>query len=282
MTNDKKAKLNAKKYFSLIAVILLLIFLHNGGLLRPLEGFLNRSVGPFFKLFYSASSTIGRTYRQQTDKQDLSAKLAEAQETINRLNIENAKLKFLHEENEVLRKHLNFFNKDSSRYQLANVISRGELAAGNAADSQTIVINKGAADGIYAGLAAVSSAAVGTSSQGVIIGKVVGVKDHISQIYLVTNKNSKLAASILGENKTSGIAQGELGLTVKMNFIPQTENIKVGDIVATSGLEPSVPRGLIVGKVSDVKRENNDVWQSATIEPMVNLDDLGIVAILLP
>ena len=167
-------------------------------------------------------------------------------------------------------------------FLMANVISRGDLASGNAADSQIITIDKGAGDGIYPGLAAVSSTAVGTTSQGVIIGKVVGVKDQAAQIFLVTNKNSKLAASILGENKTSGVARGELGLTVRMDFIPQTENIKVGDIVATSGLEQNIKRGLVIGRVSEVKRENNEVWQSAGVEPMVNLDDLSIVAILLP
>ena len=164
---------------------------------------------------------------------------------------------------------------------MANIISRGELE-GEPEDSQSIVIDKGSRDGLFAGLAVVSSSSLGDTGQGIIIGKVVNVKDNLAEIYLVTNKNYKLAAAILGESKTSGIVAGELGLTIKMEFIPQTENIKPGDLVATSGLEQNIPRGLVIGRVTKVIKENNEVWQSAIIEPQIDLDSLSIVAILLP
>jgi len=275
-------KLNVKKYLAVAAVIMLLIFLHYAKLLNPIESFLNKSLKPIFKSFYSISVNINKTYIEQTAKQDLAAELKQAEEKINQLIAENVKLRFLEEENLALRKHLNFLNKDNRRYLMANIISRGELTGASSEGNQSVVIDKGFRDGLFAGLAVVSSRAYGTSSQGVIIGKIVNVKEHIAEIYLVTNKNSKLAASILGENKTSGIASGELGLTIKMDFIPQTENIKAGDIVATSGLEQSIPRGLVIGRVTKVSKENNEVWQTATIEPMVDLDGLSIVSVLLP
>lgn len=264
-----------KKYLFLIIVILLLIFSHYVKLLRPVENFLNQSLKPVFGGFYSLSANINKTYLEQTTKQDLAAELKQAQEKVNQLTVENVKLRFLEEENSALRKHLNFLNKDSRRFLMANIISRGQ---GN----QAIVIDKGLRDGLSAGLAVVSSMALGTSSQGVIIGKIVNVKEGLAEVYLVTNKNNKLAASIFGENKTSGIATGELGLTVKIDFIPQTENIKAGDIVATSGLEPSIPRGLVIGRVARVSKENNEVWQTATVELLVDLEALSIVSILLP
>lgn len=275
-------KLNMKKYLAVAAVILLLIFLHYAKLLNPLESFLNKSLKPIFSNFYSLGANINKTYLTETQKQDLAAELKQAEEKINQLTAENVKLRFLEEENSVLRKHLNFLNKDNRRYLMAGIISRGELTGSGGEGNQSAIIDKGSADGLSAGLAVVSSEAMGASSQGVIIGKIVNIKEHIAEVYLVTNKNSKLAASIFGENKTSGIASGELGLTIKMDFIPQTENIKAGDIVATSGLEQSIPRGLIIGRVTKVSKENNEVWQTATIEPMVDLDALSIVSILLP
>ena len=275
-------KLNIKKYIILAAVILLLIFLHYVKILKPIESFLNQGLKPIFSVFYSLSADINKTYLDQTVKQDLAAELKQAKDRINQLTVENVKLRFLEEENSVLRKHLNFLNKDNRRYLISNIISRGELTGGDGEGNQSVIIDKGSADGLFAGLAVVSSTAVGTSSQGVIIGKIANVKERISEIYLVTNKNIKLAASIFGENKTSGIASGDLGLTIKMDFIPQTDNIKVGDIVATSGLEQSVPRGLVIGRVTKVSKENNEVWQTATIEPLIDLDNLSIVSILLP
>jgi len=282
MTRDVMLKLNVKKYFIVFLVILLLIFLHYARLLNPLESFLGKSLKPVFSSFYSLSANVNKTYLAQTQKQDLAVELKQAEEKINKLTAENVKLRFLEEENLSLRKHLNFLSKDNRRYLMANIISRGELTGSSGEGNQSVVIDKGSADGLFAGLAVVSSRAYGTSSQGVIIGKIVNVKEHISEVYLITNKNNKLAASIFGENKTSGIASGELGLTIKIDFIPQTENIKAGDIVATSGLEQSIPRGLVIGRVTKVSKENNEVWQTATVEPMVDLNALSIVSILLP
>ncbi len=275
-------KLNVKKYIIIAAVIMLLIFLHYTKLLNPLESFLNQKLKPVFGFFYSLSININKTYLRETEKQDLALELQQAREKINQLISENVKLRFLEEENSVLRKHLNFLNKDNRRYLMSNIISRGELTGSNGEGNQSVVIDKGSADGLFNGLAVVSSTAVGTSSQGVIVGKIINVKEHIAEVYLVTNKNSKLAVSIFGENKTSGIASGELGLTVKIDFIPQTENIKAGDIVATSGLEQNIPRGLVIGRVTKVNKENNEVWQTATVEPLIDLDTLSVVSVLLP
>lgn len=275
-------RLNVKKYIIIATVIILLIFLHYAKSLNRVESFLSQSLKPVFSGLYSLSANINKTYLAETAKQDLAGKLKLAEQKINQLTAENAKLKFLEEENLVLRKHLNFLNKDNRRYLMSNIISRGELIGENSEGNQSVVIDKGSVDGLFAGLAVVSSTASGTSGQGVIVGKIINVKDNISEVYLVTNKNCKLAAAILGQNKTSGIAHGELGLTVKMEFISQAENIKIDDIVATSGLEQNIPRGLVIGRVAKVNKENNEVWQSATIEPRINLDSLSIVSILLP
>ena len=260
---------------------MLLIFLHFVKLLGPVESFLNQSLKPIFGGLYFLSANINKTYLRETAKQDLAVELKQAKEEINQLTAGNVNLRFLEEENSALRKHLNFLRKDNRRYLMANIISRGELTGGSEG-KQSVIIDKGSKDGLAAGLAVVSSTALSTSSQGVIIGKVASVKEQIAEVYLVTNKNSKLAASILGENKTSGIASGELGLTIKMDFIPQTENIKAGDIAATSGLEQSIPRGLVIGRVVKVSKENNEVWQTATVEPLIDLNGLSIVSILLP
>lgn len=270
-----------KKYITVLVAIALLLVLHYSRLLSPVESFLTKGLKPVFKIFYSLSSDLNQTYLNQTAKVDLAAELKKARETINQLTAENVELKFLKEDNLVLRKQLNFLAKSGERYLVANIISRGELD-GQSADSRSVVIDKGLKDGLFAGLAAVSFVSPGDESQGAVIGKIVNVKDNLAEAYLVTSKNCKLAAAILGEKKTSGIVSGELGLTIKMDFIPQTENIKEGDLVATSGLERNIPRGLLIGRVTKVVKENNQVWQSAIIEPQINLDSLSIISVLLP
>ncbi|MDO8592437.1 MAG: rod shape-determining protein MreC [bacterium] len=274
-------KLNARKYLYVIIVIALLISLHGLGILNPVESLISRWFKPIARIFYSAGSSVSQTYGAKTSKPNLAEELIRARADVNRLTAENAQLKFLQDENLILRKQLNFLDKNTAHYLMANIISRGDLTGG-AQDSQTVAIDKGLNDGLFPGLPVVSSESFGTSSRGVVIGKIISVKDNLAEACLITNKNCKLAVSILGKNITSGIAHGEMGLTVKMEFIPQTENIKIGDLAATSGLEQYIARGLVVGRVGNVIKENNEVWQSATIEPQINLDNLSIVAVLLP
>jgi rod shape-determining protein MreC len=79
-----------------------------------------------------------------------------------------------------------------------------------------------------------------------------------------------------------GITEGDLGLTIKMNFIPQSDTINLDDTVITSGLGGNIPRGLVIGKVSQVNNRSNEIWQDVSIEPLINLNSLTIVSVLIP
>lgn len=248
----------------------LLVFFHYIGILLPAEAALSKMLNPVYKYFYAAGAKVNSAYDSQARQTDLLAELARLKELNQKLTAENTQLKLLDEENQLLRQYLNFLTEKKSRYVLANVISRGEDL-----QPQIITVDKGLRDGLYAGLGVLNS-------KGVIIGKTFLIKDNISEIYLTISPSCKLAAMAQNKNRTSGIVAGNLGLTMKMDLIPQTEEVKIGDTIITSGLEQGVPRGLLIGTVAALNRENNELWQSATIEPIANMNDLSIVSILLP
>ncbi len=254
-----------------IAVIGLLIFLHVSKIIKPVESFLVNILNPVFSSFYSVSSGLHSTYSEQTDKRDLTKINKQLEEQVNQLMAENARLKVLEEENKILREHLKFLTKGEYNYVISNIVSRGGLADVN----QAIIIDKGSGDGLRAGLVMVNN-------QGIIVGKIKQVKDHLAEAYLITSQQCRLAATTLNQDRTSGIVQGELGLTIKMGFIPQTEEISVGDTIITSGLEQDIPRGLVIGRVTEVSKESNELWQTAIVEPLVDFDELIIVSVLLP
>lgn len=258
-----------------MAVVGLLIFLYFFGFLRPVEKILFTVLNPVYSRFYKMSSGIKIKYDEQVSKKDLLQVTKDLESQVNDLTKENVDLNLLREENEILREHLRFSIVNDTKYVMANVISRGDAI--NISDRvETITINKGSRDGIYPGLSVVSG-------KGAVVGKVEEVKDSISKVYLTNNKRCKLTATILGSTEnTSGVSEGELGLTVRMGFIPQNVQISKEDIVITSGLEQAIPRGLVIGKVIDVKKENNELWQTAIVEPAAKLDDLIIVSVLLP
>jgi len=267
--------------FVLIVVIGLLIFLHFIKVLSPLENITARAISPIVGQLYSVSSSLRVALSERTDKEELLVILKDLQAEINQIKAENARLKSIEEENKKLRQYLKFSTKNEFNFVLANVISRG-IFADPVNGQQSLIIDKGAANGLAPGLAAVNS-------EGIIVGKIAEVKENTAKIYLATGSNCKLAAAIQGrqeepgnKNKTMGIVEGNLGLTINMNFVPQAEEIRVGDTAVTSGLEKSIPAGLVIGRIVEVDKTSNEVWQKATIEPLINLDELTIVSVLRP
>lgn len=266
-------KINARWAISFIAIIVLLIFLHFTRVLAPLESQIYSVLNNVAAKFYSTSFNLRTAYNQQAEKRDLSEVIKALGEKVNKLTVENARLKKLEEENSKLRQHLKFVDENEINFILANVISR-QIYARPEENQADIVIDKGRKDGLERGLVIIDN--------GVVIGKVVKVEENISQITLVTNSKCKLGATLQNEERTMGITSGNLGLTINMNFIPQVDKIEEGNLVVTSGLEENIPRGLVIGEITQVSSDSNEIWQSAIIEPIAGFDDLIIVSVVLP
>jgi rod shape-determining protein MreC len=263
-------RVNLKKYILISAAIMLLIFLHYLNFLKPAETLIFKIFNPALVKLHSASLNIKSMFNSQNDKRDLIELLKQKEKEANNLIIENARLKSFEEENRILRQFLEFSKKEQRKFILGNVIS-GVNQADAGLDGMA-TIDKGSANGVKPGAAVLDA-------QGFIVGKVIQVKDNFSEICLITNKECKLAAALENENKTAGIIRGEHGLTIKMEFIPQTEEVKEGDIVITSGIEEDIPAGLVIGKIIKIDKESNELWQSAVVEPLVNLNNLAVVAV---
>lgn len=268
----KKLKLNSRKTFIYLATIGLLIFLHFSGISRPVEGFLLRVLNPLMSVFYSGGLKIRGLYNEQVDKRDYGLQIEELRQENQRLIAENAKFKTIEDENIYLREQIDFRGGNNYKYLLAEVISRNDLM-NNSSEEKSIVINKGTRDGLKDGLVLIDG-------QGLVVGKIIEARDTDSRACLTVDKKCKFATSVQNEDRTSGVVEGELGLTIKMDLIPQTEIIQKDDIIVTSGLESNIPRGLVVGRVSEVIRENNNLWQQAVIEPIVDFEDLVLVSVI--
>jgi rod shape-determining protein MreC len=267
-------KTRSKQIIISLAVVGLLVFFHYINILRPLENGLIIAFKPVSAWFYKIGVNIQGTFHEQSTKQDLIAQIEKLEVKNQELIQENANLKKQEEENEKLRQHLKFFEEYEYNYTLSNVVSKA-TGVGELQNQKQIIIDKGAKSGIRPGMVVVSE-------RGIVVGKILKAEEYLSTVSLTTSKDCKMAVSIQNQNKTSGITEGELGLTIKMNFIPQTEEINLGDNVVTSGLEENIPRGLVLGQITKLDKDSNEVWQSATIEPLLDYDNLIIVSVLIP
>lgn len=142
-------------------------------------------------------------------------------------------------------------------------------------DATRVVIDKGSEDGIVRGSAAVIS-------DGVLFGLVDEVREQSSIVQLVAHPESNLPAAILGKTRTIGLVQGREGALLSMEFIPQDADLKVGDLVVTSGLDGLVKQGLVIGLVTEIVTVESAPFQKAFIELLYEPREWTTVMILPP
>jgi len=265
----KNGKYKISIYFAL--VVLLLIILHGLRLLTPLENFLTVATQPISVRFYDWSSSLRNSYSANRDRTALRQQVSNLSAQVATLTVANSQCLQIQNENVKLRSALNFLDTNHFKAVVARIIARQAPTD----EGNDILIDRGRSDGLQPGLGVVSET-------GVLIGKIVSVKDHSATLCLTTSANCQFAASILNQSQTQGITSGDLGLTIKMNYIPQLDKIAPGDMVITSGLTGDIPHGLLIGRISQVYNTSNEVWQSATIEPTADLKNLTVVSVILP
>lgn len=135
-------------------------------------------------------------------------------------------------------------------------------------------IDKGSVDGVKLGQAVIF--------QDNFIGKVVEVSPKVSNIQLITDPDSKVAAFSQGlEGAAKGVLLGQFGTESILDKILHEESIKIGDLVYSEGTEGYLPRGLILGKVVEVKGEENEVFKQAKVGSVFDIRDLELVFVII-
>jgi rod shape-determining protein MreC len=257
----------SKFFLTIFIIFFAIVVLHYVHVLSPVENLTMKVLGPIGSGFYNFSQKIVSFSKSEASSADYEKLLVER----NQLVAENADLKILERENDELRAAINFLKEKSYNSLAANVIGRDPNS------SNYFILNKGLKDGVKDNFPVVSP-------EGILVGKILKAEDNLSVMLIPTDTNFQTAASILGKTKgsTSGLVQGEKGLGIKMQFIPQDEDVSVRDIVVTSGLELNMPKGLVIGRISEVTKESRSIFSEAIISPLVIYENLDLVLILPP
>ncbi|HTK60519.1 MAG TPA: rod shape-determining protein MreC, partial [Candidatus Baltobacteraceae bacterium] len=186
------------------------------------------------------------------------------------LDVEIARLTSIRDENDELRALLGFVEKQKTAPVVARVLARTPEAG-----THTILIDRGSDDGIAVEMPVIAAG-------GVLIGKIFKVDRASSVALLLTDTRSRVGASVQNAARTQGEVQGERGLSLEMRLIPQNEEIKVGDLIVTSGIEPLTPRGLVLGRVDEVLTQEKNPFKKALISSPVAFDRVSVVVIPFP
>lgn len=136
---------------------------------------------------------------------------------------------------------------------------------------RTIVINRGSSSGIREGMAVISADGV--------VGQTAKVTSSTSRVLLLTDHASGIAATIQ-RSRARGVVKGKGEMLCTLEFTTREEDVKVGDMVITSGIGGIFLKGLPIGEVTMVKRGEYGIFQTISIRPTVNLEHLEEVLII--
>lgn len=217
---------------------------------------------------YRLGSGINQLYTGFGGNHDLAKENEDLTKQVNELMVQNSQLKTMIEINGEVSVQQKFLENSGLKAITATIIGRNPEP-----NLQSIIIDKGSNDGIKPDLPLITA-------DGVMVGKILNVKGNSSEAILVNDSRSRIAAVIQNEAGSKGAVIGEHGLSLRMELIPQNDKVSEGDVVITSGIEPNIPRGLVIGRVSRVITEANGFFQTALLQSPVKIDSLIVVSIV--
>lgn len=264
-------RLNKITLIIIISIILITIF----HFLRwPF--FMGKIFLPFQKAFSALNEKISLSLEPIFTRRNLLEENKKLSQETTKLILDNIKVKILEEENEQLRRELNFTKRTYHQSILANVIGRKDEAG-----ISWFILDRGKRDGVKEGVI--------LTSNGIVVGKIIRVMENVSYALSVFNEKVRVAISIISppdqnskDESIEGIIKGKNGLTVEIDLVPVDKDIRPGDWVLTSGLEYDVPQGLFIGVLKETETQPANIFHKAVIEVSESLNNLEMVNIVIP
>ncbi len=137
----------------------------------------------------------------------------------------------------------------------------------------TAVIDQGANNGLRTGMAVIVP-------QGVV-GRVVAVSPGTATVMLILDPKSGIGAVDV-RSQSTGVVLGQDPVTGLLQFqlFSHKPDILPGDVVATSGLSQYYPKGLLIGQVMSVAKNQFGLTETAVIKPAVDFNRLQTVMVV--
>lgn len=255
------------KLFKVLFILIILYALFSWGNRLPfsfLHSISNTITRPFSVVFSAAGFYTSSFFDFISSIKSLKEENEQLHHDVVVLRAENAKLADMHNQNEALRKELELSPRNVFDLEAADVI--GQDVGG------WMTISKGDSDGIAKGMPVIIG-------QGVLIGKVDTVFSNSSRVVLLTHPESFING-VDAKTEAKGIIKGQHGLGLVFDMVLKTDTLKNGDDIVTSGLGGDIPRGLLLGKIQDVRDSDDRLFQQATIVSFVKLSNIQVVSVI--
>ena len=169
-------------------------------------------------------------------------------------------------ENERLKQLLEFGKEISRKKVLAQVVSWD-----SSNEFKVLRINKGSNHGLK-----LMSPVITTTG---LVGYIYRISPNYSDILTILDQNNRVD-SLVVRTRTHGVVEGDSGFTCHMKYVNRTEQLQLDDEIITAGLGEVYPKGIRVGTISKIDKENFGITQKVEVRPSVDFHKLEEVVVL--
>jgi rod shape-determining protein MreC len=183
------------------------------------------------------------------------------------MNGQLQRLTFLQEENDRLRSLLNSPVQHNTRKVVAEL-----MAVDNNPYSHQIVINKGAINGVYEGQPVLDDKG--------IVGQIMQVSSTNSRVLLIADVTHAIPVRV-ARNNVRLIVSGSGSLDeLLIQHVAHSSDLKIGDILLSSGLGNIFPEGYPVATITSIIRDESRPFSQVRAKPIAQLDRLKYLLLL--
>lgn len=158
----------------------------------------------------------------------------------------------------------------TSAYGMAGTAAR--VVGGSSSDwDATVVINKGSSDGLAVGMPVVDGNGA--------VGQITAVSPSSATVTLLSDPTSGVSALLQGSRST-GVLEGSVDGVLRLEYVPATVPVTVGELVVTSGLGGVYPAGVLLGSVASVSSGPSDLYHTIVVNPVASTSNYSEVFVM--
>lgn len=249
-------------------MLIAIVVLHYTRILLPLERLWETAIGG---LGGGVTETTGSIFfwHGWQQKAELESEIEELRHRLQSNESAFARLRSLEKENEELKNAIRWRDVQDANYLIGKNIGKPLNLP-----SSFILINRGETDGVQIGNAVIIN-------EDILIGKVISVNEDTAIVRLITDNKSVFSARLSDGTDPIGRIVGQLGISLLLDTVPATEALELEDIIVTSGIDPGIPDGLVIGTLKSIDHQPNEFFQSASVAISYEQKDISIVSIIL-
>ncbi len=259
-------------FMTVICFILLFFSIVFKNKFAPLQAVTSAIITPMQSGINEVGSSLYNRIVEHKDKNELLKENKELTATVNEYSAEIKK----NEQESYELKRLQDLLDLKEQYVDYNTIGARVIATDSTNWFYTFVINKGTDDGVQVGC--------NVLADGGLAGIATEVGKNYAKVRSIIDDNSSVSATISGTESLCTVS-GDLSAIkdgyINVGYINKEITIEEGAELVTSHVSNKFLPGLLIGYISDVKMDANNLTQSAKCLPVVDFTNLQEVLVIL-